>query len=65
MQPALSVVYWTFFTILLGLVMAWAAVSQLIGHGESLFSFVLLTVGVILIGVAVFVLASMWLHKSR
>jgi Ca2+/Na+ antiporter len=65
MQPALSVAYWSFFMLLLGLAMAWAAVSQLIRQGGSVFSFVLLTVGVLLIGVAVFVMASMLRHKSK
>jgi Ca2+/Na+ antiporter len=64
-QPALSVAYWSFFMFLLGLVMAWAAVSQLISKGGSGFVFVLLTVGVVLIGVALLVMATVWRHQSR
>ena len=65
MQPALSVAYWSFFMILLGLTMTWAAVSQLTSHGGTVFSVVLLTIGVALIVVAVFVMAAMLRHKSK
>ena len=65
MQPALSVAYWSFFMMLLVLVMVWAAVSQLTRQGVSVFSFVLLSIGVVLIGVGVFVMADTWRHQGK
>lgn len=65
MQPALSVAYWSFFVLLLGLVMAWGAVSQLTSKGGSVFSFLLLTIGVVLIGFAAVVIANVWRHRSK
>jgi hypothetical protein len=43
---ALSVAYWSFFMIIVGLVMAWVAIFQLNSRGGSTFSFVLLAAGV-------------------
>jgi hypothetical protein len=64
-QIALSVAYWSFFMILLGLVMAWVAVSQLTSRGGSTFSFVLLAAGVLLVGGGGLLLANMLRRQSK
>jgi hypothetical protein len=64
-QGALSVAYWSFFMVVLGLVIAWAAVSQLTGQSQSAFSFVLLSIGVLLIGLGVFAMANLWRRQSK
>jgi hypothetical protein len=64
-QGALSVVYWSFVMIVLGLVMAWAAVDQLTRQGRSVFSLMLLTSGAALIGAGVLALATMWRHQRK
>jgi hypothetical protein len=59
-QGALSIAYWSFFMTLMGLAMAWGAVSQLTSRGGSVFSFVLLAAGVVLAGVGVLAVANTW-----
>jgi hypothetical protein len=62
---ALSVAYWSFFMILVGLVMAWVAVFQLTSRGGSAFSFVLLAAGVVSVGGGGFLLANMLRRSSK
>jgi Ca2+/Na+ antiporter len=64
-QGALSVVYWSFVMIVLGLVVAWAAADQLTSHRSSTFSFVLLAIGVVLVGAGVLALATLRRHQRK
>jgi hypothetical protein len=65
MWPRLSVAYWSLSMILAGATMGWAAVSQLTSQRGSVYSYGLLTVGVVLIGTGLAVIAAILPRLSK